>query len=190
MHRLVDARGDTASLPRERRRVGRHHLGHDGLGRHPGERRLAQQHLVEHAAEREDIAARVYRPLAHRLLGAHVVRRAERHAGLGHAGAAGARRGQRDPEVRHQRRALVQQDVLGLDVAVDHAVAVGVVERGGDFGGDADRVVDRKLLLARQPVAQDLALDERHDVVQRVPSASPRIDQRRGCAGVAGSRWS
>ena len=82
------------------------------------------------------------------------MRGAERHAGLGHPGAAGLAHGERDAEVGDQRRAVVQQDVLGLDVAVDHAVAVGVVERAGDFGGDPDGVGDRKLLLAREPVAQ------------------------------------
>ena len=75
--------------------------------------------------------------------------------------------GQRDAEVGDQGAALVEQHVLRLDVPVDDAVAVGVVERGGDLGGEADRIRDRKLLLAGQPVAQALAFDERHDVVRR-----------------------
>ena len=58
------------------------------------------------------------------------------------------------PKSATSARAVVQQDVLGLDVAVDHAVAVGVVERVGDLGGDADRVGDGELLLAVQPIAQ------------------------------------
>jgi hypothetical protein len=73
----------------------------------------------------------------------------------------------------------VQQDVLRLDVAVDHAVAVGVVERARDLGGDPHRIADRELLLAHEPVAQRLALDERHDVVRRpvdlAESMSPRM---------------
>ena len=59
---------------------------------------------------------------------AHVVRRAERHAGLGHAGAARLAGGERDAEVGDERAAVVQQDVLRLDVAVDHAVPMGVVQ--------------------------------------------------------------
>ena len=94
------------------------------------------------------------------------MRRAEAHAGLGHAGAAAFADGERDAEVGHQRRAVVQQDVLGLDVAVDDAVPVGVVERGGDLGGDPDGVGDRELLLATQPVAQRLPVHERHHVVR------------------------
>ena len=58
----------------------------------------------------------------------------------------------------------MEQDVLGLDVPVDHAVAVGVVERRGDVPGDAERVGDRELVLAAEPVAKALAFNERHHV--------------------------
>ena len=61
----------------------------------------------------------------------------------------------------------MEEDVFRLDVAVDDAVAVRVVERVGDLGGDPQRVLDRELLLAIQPVAQRLAVDERHDVEHR-----------------------
>ena len=82
------------------------------------------------------------------------------------AAAAALAGGERDAEVGHQRRAVVQQDVLGLDVAVDDAVAVRVVERGGDLGGDAHGVRDGEVLLALQPVAQRFPFHERHDVVR------------------------
>src|SRR5438046_1757656 len=58
-------------------RIVRHHLRHDRLRRGSGERRLADEHLVGHAAERVDVAGGGDLALAHRLLGAHVVRRAE-----------------------------------------------------------------------------------------------------------------
>ena len=41
-----------------------------------------------------------------------------------------------------------EQDVLGLDVAVDHAVLVGVLERAGRLARDPERVVHRELPLA------------------------------------------
>ena len=71
----------------------------------------------------------------------------------------------------------MQQDVLGLDVAVDHALPVGVVERRGHLGGDPDGVGDGELLLAVEPVAQRLAVDERHDVEQ-VAVGLARVEQR------------
>ena len=60
----------------------------------------------------------------------------------------------------------MEEDVLGLDVAVDHAVAVRVVQRVGDVGRDAHRLVDAQLLLAIELGAQRLALDVGHHVVQ------------------------
>ena len=84
--------------------------------------------------------------LAHRLLGRHVLRRAEREPGLRHALAARLLHRERDAEVGDERVAALEQDVLGLDVAMDDAVRVRVLERVGDLARDAHRVVDRELL--------------------------------------------
>ena len=94
------------------------------------------------------------------------MRGAERHPGLGHPGAGGVDHGERDAEVGHQRLAVVQHHVLGLDVAVDHPSPVGVVERAGDLGGQPDRVGHRELALAGQPVAKRFTLHVRHHVVE------------------------
>jgi len=93
------------------------------------------------------------------------VRRAERHPGLRHPGA-GAGGGERDAEVGHQRAAVVQQDVLRLDVAVDDPLPVGVVKRARHLAGDPHRIGDRQLLLPRQPVPQRFPLHVRHHVEQ------------------------
>ena len=154
-----------------------HHPRHHRLGRASGERRVAGEHLVQHRAEGIDVRAARDLPLAHRLLGAHVVRRAQAHPGLGHPRAARLARRERDPEIGHQRLAVVQQDVLRLDVPVHHAVAVGVVERRGDLGGDPHRVGHGELLLPVHPVAQRLPLDERHDV-EEVAVGLARVEQR------------
>ena len=63
--------------------------------------------------------------------------------GLRHPRAAGAAHGERDPEVGDQRLAVVEQNVLGLDVAMDHAVPVRVVERVGHLARDPHGFVDR-----------------------------------------------
>ena len=52
-------------------------------------------------------------------------------------------------------------------------MAVGVVERRGDFGGDPHGVGDGKLLLTAQPVAKRFPFDERHDVVEEGFSCRP-----------------
>ena len=112
-----------------------------------------------------------------RLLGAHVVRRARAQPGLRHPPARRRAHRQRDPEVHHHRPPVVQQDVLGLDVAVDHPVAVRVVQRVGHLGGDPHRLVDAELRLAVQLVADRLALDVGHDVVEEAVGLA-RVEQR------------
>jgi len=51
--------------------------------------------------------------------------------------------GPSDSEVRDDRFSPGQQDVLGLDVAMDHALPVRILERAPDFACDAKRVPDR-----------------------------------------------
>ena len=82
---------------------------------------------------------------------------------------------------------VVEQDVLRLEVAVDHVVAVRVVERTRDRGRDANGFVDRQLLLAIESRAQRFAFDERHHVEQQLPSASPESNSgsRFGCCRFA-----
>ena len=79
--------------------------------------------------------------------------------------------GARDAEVGDDRLPVAQQNVLGLDVAVDDAVAVRVVERQRCLARDAHRLANRQLSLARHPVAERLALHERH----RVPELTARV---------------
>ena len=60
----------------------------------------------------------------------------------------------------------MQQNVLRLDVAVDHAVTVRVVERVGHFARDAHGIVHAELRFAVQFLADRLALDVGHDIEQ------------------------
>ena len=131
--RVVHRLGHVAGDPHLRNRRDEP-LGDDGLGGGAGEGRLPGQHLVQDAGQAVEIGAAVHVGVAGRLLRAHVGRRAHDHAGLGERAVAAQRLA--DAEVGHQGRAFVEQDVLGLDVAVDHVVAVGVVQRGGDLAGD------------------------------------------------------
>ena len=116
-------------------------LGDDDLGRRAGIWRLTGEHLVEHAAERVDIGTGIEVPLGHGLLGTHVLRSADAQAGFGQPffGFDGECLG--NPEVRNEGVRSTEQDVLRLDVAVDHAVLVGVRQCIGDFAGDAQGVL-------------------------------------------------
>ena len=98
-------------------------------------------HLVHDRAERVDVAARVGGATGG-LLGRHVLGRAHRHAGAGQpALARGLGLGRlRDAEVEHLDDvggavARDQEDVLGLEIAVDDALAV----RGGERAADLRR---------------------------------------------------
>jgi hypothetical protein len=68
----------------------------------------------------------------------------------------------------------LEQDILRLDVAVDHPVAVGVVEGTRNGAGDLDGGVHGELLLPLEALAQRFACDMRHGVV----------DEAAGLAGV------
>ena len=142
--RLCERAGD------RERDAWREHLAHGGEGRwwaaevlaedhegvRAGEGHPASQHLVAQAAQGVHVAAAVQLTLGGRLLGAHVLRRAEGHAHRGERRRAACRIGCRPvvsrpaggPEVRQQRVRAAQEQVLGLEVAVDDAACMGVVE--------------------------------------------------------------
>ena len=96
---------------------------------------------------------------------------------LGHASARGRTHRERDAEVHHHRSTVVQQDVLGLDVSVNDAVPVRVVECIGDFPRNANGFVHAELRLAVQLLADRLALDVGHHVEQERVRRS-RIEER------------
>ena len=54
------------------------------------------------------------------------------------------------------------QDVVGLDVAVDHAALVRVGERVGDVAQRAARLVDRERAVIVQALGEVVARDVRH----------------------------
>ena len=79
----------------------------------------------------------------------------------------GGRDGARDAEVREHRVIRLEKNVLGFDVAMDDAARVRVLQRARDLARDPHRVLHGELSFAREPIAQRLAVHERHDVVER-----------------------
>ena len=152
-------------------------LGDNGLCRRTRVRRLAGEGLVQQAAEAVHVAAPIDLALARGLLRTHVLGRPHHQPGLGQPHIRRGAYRQRDPEVRDDGFAFVEQDVLRLDVTVDHLPLVRVIERGGDLPGDAQRLVDAKLLLASELAAQRFAPDVGHDVEEE-PAGLTGVVQR------------
>ncbi len=154
---VMAASTDGGTVERTVRSVGHRIDGmprHDGLHRRALERRISREHLVEQAAERVDVAARVDVALSRRLLRAHVARRPQRQPGLGQFLAAHRAHRPCDTEVGHPGMAILQEDVLGLEVAMNEPMAMGVIEGISDLAEELQRLVDRQLGLAVHQVAE------------------------------------
>ena len=101
--------------------------------------------------------------LPHRLLGGDVVGGAEHPPGRRHPVLLELAR---DAEVGQLRPPLgVDQDVLRLDVAVDHLARVGDREAAGDLDRVGDRLLRVERAVAADPLLQRFALDVLEDDV-------------------------
>jgi hypothetical protein len=124
------------SLLADGRHLGEDHARHDGEDVAGGEERPAEEALAEDAAEGEDVGAGRHRPIAARLLGRHVGRRADHVAGPREIG-------ERPPGVHHAEvdqldpldGAALEEDVGRLDVAVHQPARVKLGQRRGHLLG-------------------------------------------------------
>jgi hypothetical protein len=131
------------------------------------------QHLVEDAAERPDVDSSVHH-LTRRLLGRHVGRGAQNDTHLGVRRGNGRRFccvcGPADPslgetEVQHLDDTVrANLDVARLEVAMDDAALVGVIERINDLSRDGRRLVERQRPLS-DLFSQRRPFHELHDEV-------------------------
>jgi len=149
-------------LPRLAHRL----LAEDRLG--ALERALARDHFVQHGAKREQVGARVHGLSAH-LLGRHVPDRAHHGARVGHGrhrfGGAGVRprRRPRQTEVENLHLSVGEQEqVLGLQIAVEQGLVVGGAETTRDLDGDLGRLANGQGARL-EALAQRLALEQLHD---------------------------
>ena len=134
----------------------------------------AAQHLEQHARQAVDVASAVQPRLADRLLRAHVRRACRRREPVAVSSSSPAAVSARAmPKSATRACPSLEQHVLGLDVAVDDAAPVGVVERIRHLPRDPKGVSSGSRPRARAG-PERLALDVGHDVVGSSPaSASP-----------------
>ena len=122
------------------------------------ERPLVGQEVEQDHTEREDVGAPVDR-LAGDLLGRHEVGGADELAVHGQVG--GLQAG--DAEIGDLGRTVASQDDVGrFDVPVDDTERVGVVERGGDVGGDPGCLRGAETVTGGEHLLEVPALDVLH----------------------------
>jgi hypothetical protein len=128
---------------------------HRGPGARAGKRRPAGKHFEEHARQTVQIAAPVEVPLRASLFRAHVRGCSDHESAIGYVDIVSARGRNRGchSKIRDYRLPLLDQDILGLDVAVEHVVPVRITERRGDRVCDSERGLYRQRTLDIQPVA-------------------------------------
>ena len=161
------------------------------------EREPPREHPVQDHAERVDVA-RGRSGLSGRLLRRHVRSRPDERSGFGQRVHTGH---PRDAEVRDLRAALlVEEDVGGLQVAVDQTVLMRMCEAGSDLGRDclrlpvAYRLARAEALLERaaghvledheRPPALDSVVVEPADVRVRQRGDGVRLPLESGRVGV------
>ena len=119
------------------------------------ERRLPGQALEQHAGQGVEVAAKVDLLERGDLLRAHVGRGAHGDARAGEPVAARGHDRPGDAEVEQHRAVGREDDVVGLDVPVDDAVPVGMLERVQQVVGDAGASRPPRAVAAlRQALAQ------------------------------------
>jgi hypothetical protein len=183
-----------SQLPERWRRVDEDSADDGSYGR-AVEWQLAADHLVQHDAKRELIAA-VVEVIARELFGRHVMRRADDHAGPGlrceWSGCflpLGRREGLREAEVENLDQLVAgDHDVRRLDVTVDDSGGMRFGQSVGDLRRKANDAVDRHRTVG-DDVAQRPPVDELHRDVRRavllgnvVNRDDVRVVERRGRA--------
>jgi len=161
MDEVAQLRGCTAAL-RERHRLRRDVLAHDLGERAAVERRLTGKRLVRDHAQRVDVA-RGRDVLTRRLLRRHVDRRARRHAFHRQpADRAEPRDAPVDQAEWKVRVAGREQQIVGLEIAMDDAAAMHGVEHVGDIAEQRRDVGPREPAGLTEPLGKRVALDELH----------------------------
>jgi hypothetical protein len=124
------------------------------------ERALAGGEVIQHHAEREQVAARIVADELH-LLGRHVGPGSHRQRELFLEQVGQVLVARQAVVHQHGRTVGAEHDVAGLDVQVHHMLSMQVVQRGGHADADLHHLVERQRRLG-QARAQRVAGDVLH----------------------------
>jgi hypothetical protein len=142
-----------------------------------GKRRFAAQHLVGDATKTVDVAATVQILFSSRLFWTHVLEGSNYESRHGQRLDLGVGDRLGNAEVRHDRMPSLKEDILRLDVTVDDAAGVSESERISHLTRDPEGILNRQLVLPAESIAEGLALNIWHHVVQEAAGFA-RIEQR------------
>jgi hypothetical protein len=152
------------------------HLAQDQVGRSAVGRR-AGQGLVERRSQAVDVGPAVEVRFAAHLFGAHISRSPCQEALLGQAALDPLGAGQAEVGELGPARVVVDQDVAGLDVAMDQAGRMGRVERVGDLGHIRDDLPELGSRARPDPLSERRPRDRlHHQVRQAVGWVDHRMD--------------
>ena len=172
----VDERGELARHHHTDRRQRRRGLGHL-LREHLGDARALEREapgegIERGRAESVEVAARVERRAEH-LLGAHELGRARDPVRRG------IRERGRDPEVgdEHAVGRALQQDVVGLHVAVHEPLRMRVRERPRHLAQHARALGARERTARAHALRERLAVHERHHIEDEALAILDRVDR-------------
>ena len=123
-----------------------------GLCGFRNERWCAGQQLICNDAECVDVRAVIDQRVCESLLRRHVCRRTDGHATAGQLrsafGGRGCAQGFRYTEVGDKRKLAGEQDIVRLDVAMNHTLPVRIRKRRSDVPKRSERIAERKWTIA------------------------------------------
>ena len=151
--------------------------GEQNPEREVDEGRLAREQLVGEDAEGVDVRPMVGRGIGGRLLGGEIRRRTDDQPADGQRHVGRRIQRLRDAEIGEEDVLPAEQDVCGLDVAVDDRLAVRVRQRPADTPEDADGLGDRERAGTPETFAQGLALDVGHREPQQAGGGAGVVDR-------------
>ena len=138
----------------------------DGCGAGTIEGWLTRKHLVEHACQRILIGGRSNVLLGLRLLRTEIPWRPDGDAARRESLRVNVADHACNSEIDHARALRGEDDVFGLDVAVDNVAIVRALKRLGDLLSDTERTLDFELPFALNARTQCFAIEIVHDEEQ------------------------